>query len=248
MECNFCKRIFSNNGTLKSHKKTAKYCLQIQEKQGIEIEAQFQCEFCHKKLSQNLGLERHYNICKKRLEIIITEKCNDKINQYETTIMEQKEKIKEQKEIIEKLQDKLENIAIRAVSIPFEQENKQKDIKIQHLTKKYVKSRPRVQYEDPYVIYILTTVLMKKDRRYILGKATNLTSRLSVYNKSDEHEVVYYKSCGNVEIMGLVENMVFQQLKKYREQANRERFVLPEKEDIKLFSDIINNSINFFIK
>ena len=28
---------------------------------------------------------------------------------------------------------------------------------------------------------------MKKERRYILGKAENLTNRLSVYNKSDEH-------------------------------------------------------------
>ena len=40
------------------------------------------------------------------------------------------------------------------------------------------------------VVYILTNKLMKKERRYILGKATNLTNRLSTYNKSDEHEVV----------------------------------------------------------
>ena len=31
---------------------------------------------------------------------------------------------------------------------------------------------------------------MKKDN--ILGKAENLTNRLFVYNKSDEHEVIYY--------------------------------------------------------
>ncbi len=108
-----------------------------------------------------------------------------------------------------------------------------------------MKSQPRIQYEEKYVVYILTTQLMKKDRRYILGKATNLTSRLSVYNKSDEHEVVYYKGCGE-ETMGCVENMVFQYLKQYREQANRERFILPENEEIDLFSDIINQSIKFF--
>ena len=89
---------------------------------------------------------------------------------------------------------------------------------------------------------------MKKERRYILGKATNLTSRLSVYNKSDEHEVVYYKSCGDEETMGCVENMVFQYLKEYREQANRERFILPKTEEIKLFSDTINKSVEFFKK
>ena len=127
-----------------------------------------------------------------------------------------------------------------------QRENKGHKLRIQHLTKKYVKSQPRVQYEHPYVIYILTTTLMKKDRRYILGKATNLTSRLSVYNKSDEHEVVYYKACGDEETMSMVESMVFQYLKAYREQANRERFILPEKETIDLFSNVINKSVEFF--
>jgi hypothetical protein len=89
---------------------------------------------------------------------------------------------------------------------------------------------------------------MKKERRYILGKASNLTSRLSVYNKSDEHEVIYYRECGDEETMGMVESSVFHQLKEYREQANRERFILPKTEEIKFFSEKINNSINFFKK
>jgi hypothetical protein len=127
-------------------------------------------------------------------------------------------------------------------------DNKDKQLKIQYLTKKYVKAQPRVQYEERNVIYILTTKLMKKERRYILGKATNLTSRLSVYNKSDEHEVVYYKGCGDENIMDCVEKTVFQYLKSYREQANRERFVLPENEEIELFSNIIKKSVEFFKK
>ena len=129
-----------------------------------------------------------------------------------------------------------------------QEENKQKSIKIQYLTKKYVKSQPRTQYKERNVVYILTTERMKKDRVYILGKANNLTNRLSTYNKSDEHEVVYYQSCGDEETMGCVENMVFQYLKEYREQANRERFILPKKEEIKLFSDTINKSVEFFKK
>ena len=126
--------------------------------------------------------------------------------------------------------------------------NKNQHIKIQYLTKKYVKAQPRVQYEERYIVYILTTKLMKKDRRYILGKATNLTNRLSTYNKSDEHEVVYYVSYGDEETMSMVEGMTFQYLKEYREQTNRERFILPEKEEIKLFSDTINKSVEFFKK
>jgi hypothetical protein len=129
-----------------------------------------------------------------------------------------------------------------------QKDNKDKQIRIQYLTKKYVKAQPRVQYEERNVVYILTTKGMKKERRYILGKATNLTSRLSVYNKSDEHEVVYYQECGDEETMSMVENTVFHHLKDCREQANRERFVLPEKEEIKYFSDVIKKSVEFFNK
>jgi hypothetical protein len=129
-----------------------------------------------------------------------------------------------------------------------QKENKNKELKIQYITKKYVKSQPRVQYEEKNVVYILTTKLMKKDRRYILGKATNLTSRLSTYNKSDEHEVVYYASCEDEETMSCVETMVFQYLNEYREQANRERFILPEKKEISFFSDVIKKSVEFFKK
>ena len=126
-----------------------------------------------------------------------------------------------------------------------QQDNKNKQLKIQLMTKKYVKKQPRVQYDDRNVVYILTTANMKKERRYILGKATNLTSRLSVYNKSDEHEVIYYQECLNEEKMGVVETLVFCKLNDYREQANRERFFLPEGEKLDLFIDTIKECINF---
>jgi hypothetical protein len=124
-------------------------------------------------------------------------------------------------------------------------ENKDQSIKIQYLTKKYVKSQPRVQYKEHNVIYILTTKNLKKERRYILGKAVNLTNRLSTYNKSDEHEVVFYQECPDEETMGMVETMVFQKLKEYREQANRERFILPKEDKIEIFSDIIKKCLEF---
>jgi translation initiation factor 6 (eIF-6) len=76
-----------------------------------------------------------------------------------------------------------------------QQENKNKQLKIQIMTKKYVKKQPRLDIKERNVIYILTTQLMKKEGRYILGKATNLTNRLSTYNKTDEHEIVYYQEC-----------------------------------------------------
>ena len=35
-------------------------------------------------------------------------------------------------------------------------------------------------------------------------------------------------------------------MEKYREKANRDRFILPIGEDIKIFTDIIDKSIDFF--
>ena len=126
-----------------------------------------------------------------------------------------------------------------------QEDNKNKQLKIQLMTKKYVKKQPRIQFDESNVVYILTTANMKKERRYILGKATNLTSRLSVYNKSDEHEVVYYQECPDEERMSVVETLVFCKLNEYREQANRERFLLPEATSIDLFSDTIKQCIAF---
>ena len=128
------------------------------------------------------------------------------------------------------------------------EENKGHKIQIQKLNNKYVKQQSRVQYKESNVIYILTTKLLKKERRYILGKATNLTNRLSTYNKTDEHDVVYYQECPDVESMAIIETMVFQKLKKYREQANRERFILPKGEHIDLFRDVVRDTIEFVMK
>jgi len=124
-------------------------------------------------------------------------------------------------------------------------ENKDHKLKIQHLTKKYVKRQPRIDYKERNVVYILTTANMKKERRYILGKAENLTNRLSVYNKSDEHEVIYYQECPDEEKMNIVETMVFNKLKEYREQANRERFILPKDKNIIYFKETIKKVIEF---
>ena len=124
-------------------------------------------------------------------------------------------------------------------------ENKDKDLKIRMLTKKYVKKQPRLEIQEKNVIYILTTKLLRKERRYILGKANNLTNRLSTYNKTDEHIIIYYQGCNDEETMSTIENLVFSKLKNYREQANRERFILPPDQEISLFIETIKECIKF---
>lgn len=93
------------------------------------------------------------------------------------------------------------------------------------------------------VIYMLTTEDHKKRNTYIIGKAINLTERLSTYNKTCDHEVVYYKTCENEENMDLSEKLILNKLDKYREVSNRDRFILPEDENIKLFINIIDKYI-----
>ena len=96
------------------------------------------------------------------------------------------------------------------------------------------------------MIYLLSSKYHIKDRIYIIGKAVDLKIRLSTYDKSCEHNVVYYKECNDEDEMDLIEKNVLLKLNKYREVANRDRFILPIENDISLFTNIINDAIIFF--
>jgi hypothetical protein len=137
------------------------------------------------------------------------------------------------------------NITSTKTYLELQAENAGNEKRVKYLERKYLKRQPRVIYPEQNVIYILTTPSLKNDRRYILGKAINLTNRLSTYNKTDEHEVVYYLSCPDETKMSLAEPMIFSKLEEYREQANRERFVLPEDAQISLFIDTVKECIEF---
>jgi hypothetical protein len=125
-----------------------------------------------------------------------------------------------------------------------EKEIKLKDQKIQLLENTYIKKQRRQNYPDN-VIYIVTTKENKKDRIYIIGKAISFKDRLSVYNKTTEHEIIYYKQCKSSESLKDIENLVLMKLKIYREKANRDRFILPVDENINLFTDIIDHCVKF---
>ena len=122
---------------------------------------------------------------------------------------------------------------------------KEKEQQIKFLQDLYVKKQPRKDYPEN-VIYMLTTEDNKKKRIYIIGKAKELKNRLSSYNKTSEHEVVYYKQCKNEFHMTTIELMVLTKLDEFREKANRDRFILPIDKEISLFTNIIDSCINFF--
>ncbi len=131
------------------------------------------------------------------------------------------------------------------INLELVSDNKLKDQKIKLLEDTFVKKHRRNNYPDKNVIYILTTEFHLKNRMYIIGKTKHLKNRLSTYNKTCDHQVVYYKECANEEIMNLVELLVLNKLKQYQEKANRDRFILPIENDISLFINIIENCIKF---
>ena len=66
---------------------------------------------------------------------------------------------------------------------------------------------------------------------------------MSSYNKTEEHQVVYYKNCKTKNSMDFSETMIINLLSNYKIKANRDRFVLPVEKDISFFTDIINNCV-----
>ena len=128
--------------------------------------------------------------------------------------------------------------------------NKDKEInlkeeKIKVLQNSFIKKQERENYKQENVIYMLTTEENKKNRNYVIGKTSKLKKRLSNYNKSTDHEVVYYRKCNTKEDMDIIENMVLNKLKKYKEKVNRDRFILPIDKNISFFKNIIDECIDF---
>ena len=119
MECQYCKNVFSTNTSLTNHQRTAKYCLKLRD---VKLEKLYTCDGCSKSFSRSYHLQRHQKQCKSNdrlyeLESKLAQVEKD-IEIYVKEISQKNIVIQEQKETIKELQDKLENIAIKAVSRP----------------------------------------------------------------------------------------------------------------------------------
>jgi hypothetical protein len=111
-KCEFCSQEFTAKSSLNTHQKTAKYCLQLQEK---EIES-FICNFCQKEFSLKPNLLRHIDICKakKNLEEENKEekidRLNDELNVAKTEILLLKKEISNYQSHIEEKNQKIEKL------------------------------------------------------------------------------------------------------------------------------------------
>ena len=94
VSCQFCKKKFAYKGTLASHQKTAKYCLEIQ---GKDISNLFGCEFCNKNFTTQQNLKDHILVCKEKEKMEEDQKqqiYNDKIKDYEIRLDKKEKEIK----------------------------------------------------------------------------------------------------------------------------------------------------------
>ena len=107
MECQYCKKSFSNKYLLTQHQNKAKYCLSIQ---GVahDESAKYECKYCLKTLCSNERLYTHFETCKEKQKKEHEEQKEKLILEYKNEITRINQVNSEQKEYIAKLEAKLE--------------------------------------------------------------------------------------------------------------------------------------------
>jgi hypothetical protein len=126
MNCEYCKSVFANKVSLNTHQKSAKYCLKIRNETST---ISFNCVNCDKTFNNQHHLIRHNTICKQNdkfteleKKILQVEKERDEmkiiLSQKNLLLQDKDKQLKDKDKQIYELQDKLENIAVRAVNRP----------------------------------------------------------------------------------------------------------------------------------
>lgn len=107
--CIFCKKSYSTLSSLNNHKKTAKFCLELQNK--LTNGELIRCEFCSKEFSSKKYLNQHLEHCKSKK---LTEQNNIK-NEFEKELVDIKKentelklRLKFKDELNKKLQKELD--------------------------------------------------------------------------------------------------------------------------------------------
>ena len=113
MECQYCHQLLANKYALKTHQTRTKRCLKIQGKESPE---DFKCKSCKKIFTRKEDINKHAMSCKSiKTEV---DQLQDIVNIKDKQIEDLKSihltEIQDLKKQIDKLQDKLENIALKA--------------------------------------------------------------------------------------------------------------------------------------
>ena len=159
MECEFCKKVFLTKNSLIHHKKTAKYCLEIQ---GNVME-DYKCLYCKKVLSTNERLITHTAVCKERKVMENNEK-EEKI----------KKDLNDQKKYFE---DKIKEIDSR-----YQQQIKEKDIYLSSFEEKLRDSKETIQKLEARLEKFEDNVLYKSEKKPISNTTNNTTNNIVINN------------------------------------------------------------------
>ena len=119
--CKYCNSSFKTVSNLLNHQRTAKYCLSLRN----NTNENFKCTYCNKNFSTKNWLDIHTKKCLNSLEFYKEQNLNyekdiDKLNE---KIKYQQAQLQEKDKQITDLQNKLENIAIKAATKPTHVQN-----------------------------------------------------------------------------------------------------------------------------
>jgi hypothetical protein len=80
--CNFCNKSYKSFSSLNHHQKTAKFCIQLQNRE-VKQEEKFICNYCNKDFTVKYTYQTHINICKEKkvLEENNTQKIIDQLKE-----------------------------------------------------------------------------------------------------------------------------------------------------------------------
>ena len=116
--CDICFTVFKSKSSLYNHKRTAKYCLKMQNKENDK----YQCEYCDKKFTTKYSLELHCMNCNARKELENKENYNNHKRQLKEQENKHKQQLKEMEEKyeikIKDLQNQIKELATLAISKP----------------------------------------------------------------------------------------------------------------------------------
>ena len=112
MECKFCKNKFSTKPNLIHHQKTARYCLKLRD----DNKKYYLCKFCRKEYTSNFRLSAHLVKCVENSTELI--ELRDELKLVKNDNKNLAKQLEDHQKTIQQLQNKLENVAIKAVSRP----------------------------------------------------------------------------------------------------------------------------------
>ena len=109
ISCQYCEHKFSSISNLNFHQKTAKFCLKLRKEQDVKEE--YECEFCCNKYSRKSHLLSHLDNCKNKKSIELEQKYEQEIKNLKKIITRLEYQIKD-------LQNKNQELALKAIEKP----------------------------------------------------------------------------------------------------------------------------------